>query len=337
MKEEKYFSLKFENNKLIFIDQTSLPLSVDYIATDDYEIIAQSLEKLSIRGAPAIGVAAAYAMALAFKYHNTLDKDYFYKVYNRIFNTRPTAVNLFNVLTKVKDLFFSLNNNDNIYERLLNLAKEIHEDDIKKCDLIAANGLKIFQTPSNVLTHCNTGKLATAGHGTALNVIIHAYKNNLIKSVYVDETRPLMQGSRLTAFELKNHEIPFTLIVDSAAAFLMQQNKIDVVIVGADRIAANGDTANKIGSYNLAVICKYHNIPFYIAAPVSTIDYNCPNGQQIPVEERSKFEISRINNFKFTKSSYPVYNPAFDIIPAELITGIITDSGIFNFPYNFHV
>lgn len=337
MKAEKYFSIKFENNKLIFIDQTYLPLSVDYIATDDYEVIANSIEKLSIRGAPAIGVAAAYAVALAFKNHNFYDKDYFNKVFNRIASTRPTAVNLFNVLNKIKEEFFKLNENDNIYENLLQFAKEIHDDDIKKCDLIAKNGLNIFKSPVNVLTHCNTGKLATAGHGTALNIIINAFKNNLVKLVYVDETRPLMQGSRLTAFELKNHDIPFTIIVDSAAAFLMQQNKIDIVIVGADRIAANGDTANKIGSYNLAVICKHHNIPFYIAAPVSTIDYNCPNGKQIPVEERSKFEISRINNFKFTKSSYSVYNPAFDIIPAELITGIITDSGIYNFPYSFHV
>jgi methylthioribose-1-phosphate isomerase len=335
MLTKEYFSLKFENDRLIFLDQTALPLSEDYIMTDDFQVIAKGIEELSIRGAPAIGIAAAYGIALAFKNNNTFDEEYFDTVYKRFESTRPTAVNLFYALERMRKVFKSLNNCADVYQSLLNCAKEIHNEDIDKCDKIALNGLNIFSEKSVVLTHCNTGKLATGGNGTALSVIINAFKHELVKFVYVDETRPLLQGSRLTAFELKKNEIPFAINVDSAAAFLMQQNKIDLVIVGADRIAKNGDTANKIGSYNLAVNCKFHKIPFYVAAPVSTIDINCINGNNIPIEERSKFELSRISNFKFTKSVYPVYNPAFDIIPAELISGIITDKGLFTYPYNF--
>ncbi len=337
MNIKEYFSLKFEDDKLIFLDQTGLPLSEDYIVTDDYEVIAKGIEELCIRGAPAIGIAAAYSVALAFKNNNVLDDNYFDFVFKRIESTRPTAVNLFYALNKVKNVYKSLNSSSNVYNSLLECAKEVHEEDIIKCENIAINGLRIFKKKSTVLTHCNTGKLATGGIGTALSVIINAYKNNLVEFVYADETRPLMQGSRLTAFELKKNEIPFAINVDSAAAFLMQQNKIDLVIVGADRIAKNGDSANKIGSYNLAVNCKYHKIPFYIAAPISTIDLNCSNGKNIPIEERSKFEISRISNLKFTKSNYPVYNPAFDVIPSELIDAIITDKGVFTYPYNFDV
>lgn len=337
MLNPEYYSLKFEDGRLIFLDQTGLPLTEDYIATDDYEVIAKAIEDLCVRGAPAIGIAAAYAIALAFKNYNKIDDSYFNLVYCRIESTRPTAVNLFYALTKMKAVYKTLSDSSNVYESLLVMAKEIHEEDIKKCNSIAEFGLQIFNKKSTVLTHCNTGKLATGGSGTALSVIINAYKKNLIEFVYADETRPLMQGSRLTAFELKKNEIPFAINVDSAAAFLMQQNKIDLAIVGADRIAKNGDTANKIGSYNIAVNCKYHGIPFYIAAPVSTIDVNCSSGASIPIEERSKFEISRICNIKFTRSNYPVYNPAFDVIPSELIAGIITDIGVFTYPYNFNV
>ncbi|HPN37853.1 MAG TPA: S-methyl-5-thioribose-1-phosphate isomerase [Melioribacteraceae bacterium] len=337
MKNKEYFALKFENDKLIFLDQTSLPLSEDYICTDDYEVIAKAIEDLCIRGAPAIGIAAAYAISLAFKNNNVLDDDYFNLVFKRIESTRPTAVNLFYAINKIKQTYLQLSQSSDIYNSLLICAKKIHDEDIVKCEKIANNGLSIFSENSIVLTHCNTGKLATGGNGTALNIIINAYNNKLVKFVYVDETRPLMQGSRLTAFELKKNEIPFAINVDSAAAFLMQQKKIDLAIVGADRIAKNGDTANKIGSYNLAVNCRYHNIPFFVAAPVSTIDFNCSSGKDIPIEERSKFEISRICNIKFTKSTYPIYNPAFDIIPAELISGIITDNGIFTYPFDLNV
>ncbi len=333
----KFFSLKFAEDNLTFIEQTALPLSEQYITTDNYERIAEAIEKLEIRGAPAIGIAAAFGIALSFKNHNGKDDEYFYNVSNRLRRTRPTAVNLFWALQQMEETYKNLSSNDNIYSRLKEKAIAIHNEDIKKCDLIAKNGISIFERNSRVVTHCNTGKLATGGGGTALNVIKHAFHKGLIEHVFVDETRPLLQGARLTTFELAKESIPFYLITDSTAAFLMQQNKIDVAITGADRIATNGDSANKIGTYNLAVICKYHKIPFYIAAPTTTIDFNAKSGKDIPIEERDKTEINRIKDIKVTKSVYPVYNPSFDIIPNELITGIITEDKLYNFPYNFNV
>lgn len=334
---QDFFSIKYFDQQFIYIDQTQLPLIEEYYSTDNYEVIAVAIEKLGIRGAPAIGISAAYAIALAFKKHNVIDNEYFEKVTNRLASTRPTAVNLFWAIEQMKKVYYSLSESDDVFNSLIRTAIEIHNDDIDKCNLIAQNGLSIFSRKSNVLTHCNTGKLATGGEGTALAVIKEAYKKNLVELVYVDETRPLLQGGRLTTFELKKEEIPFCLITDSMAAFVMKQNKVDLVIVGADRVATNGDAANKVGSYSLAVICKYHNIPFYIAVPETTIDKNCNSENDIPIEERSKFEMSRIHNIKFTKSIYPVYNPSFDLIPNHLISGIITDKGLFKAPYNFNV
>ena len=332
-----FFSLKFEQDHFIFIDQTKLPLSEIYITTDNYERIAKAIEMLEIRGAPAIGISAAYAIALSFKHHNGKDDEYFKDVSSRLKRTRPTAVNLFWALKEMEDTYNNLLSTDNVYKRLVEKAIIIHNDDIQKCELMAQNGLSIFKKKSVVITHCNTGKLATGGGGTALNVIKNAFKQGLVEHVYVDETRPLLQGSRLTTFELSKESIPFTLITDSTAAFLMQQNKIDLAITGADRIAVNGDSANKIGTYNLAVNCKFHGIPFYIAAPTTTIDYNCLTGQSIPIEERNKIEINRIKDIKVTKSKYEVYNPSFDITPNELITGIITENKLYNHPYSFNV
>lgn len=203
------------------------------------------------------------------------------------------------------------------------------------CDKIGENGLQIFEKESVVLTHCNTGRLATGGEGTAFSVIKTGFQNGKVKFVYADETRPLLQGSRLTAFELSKNGIPFVINTDSTAAMLMKQNKIDLVITGADRIAKNGDSANKIGTYNLAVLCKHHNIPFYIAAPTSTIDKNCPDGDSIKIEERNKNEVIKINGVQITKENYEVYSPAFDVTPNELITGIITEEALHKPPYNF--
>ena len=222
-----------------------------------------------------------------------------------------------------------------MYEILLNKAKEIHQDDIYKCKKIGENGLKIFKAKSTVLTHCNTGKLATAGEGTAFNVIKTGFENNLVKFVYADETRPLLQGSRLTAFELERSGIPFAIQSDSSAAVLIQQKKIDFVITGADRIALNGDTANKIGTYNLAVLCYHHNIPFYIAAPTTTIDKKLISGEDIKIEIRNKNELLKINGNNITPENYNAFTPAFDVTPSHLITGIITDRDVYFFPYNF--
>ena len=327
--------IEYKNGNLILIDQTKLPLEETYIETDNYERIAESIERLEVRGAPAIGVTAAYAIALAFKKNIENRSEHFNKVFERLRRTRPTAVNLFWALERMKNVFEKYKENDNLFNFLLEEAKSIHQDDIDKCNSIAENGLAIFDSPKTVLTHCNTGQLATGGGGTAFYVIQKAYENGLVKFVYVDETRPLLQGSRLTAFELEKAGIPFKIITDSTAAFLMQQSKIDLVITGADRIASNGDTANKIGTYNLAVICNHHNIPFNIAAPTSTIDTSLNSGREIKIEERSKEEITKIKNVQITKDSYDVYSPAFDVTPNNLIMGIITEKALHKSPYNF--
>lgn len=335
MKEINFFSLKFENDKLIFINQTKLPFVEEYVETSDYLRIVEGIKKLEIRGAPAIGIAAAYALSLSILNVNTkLIKEKFYKAFEIIASSRPTAVNLIYALNELKNVFESNENDINIYQKLLLKAKEIHNEDIEKCNAIAKNGLKIFNKKSKVLTHCNTGILATGGEGTALAVIKEAFNNNLIEHVFADETRPLLQGSRLTSFELEKSGIPFTVNCDSSAAHLIKNKKIDLIITGADRIASNGDSANKIGTLQLAIISNYYKIPFYIAAPTTTIDFNIKSGEEIPIEERNKDEIIKINGIEITKD-YPVNAPAFDITPAELISGIITEIGLFKFPYSF--
>lgn len=329
-------AIEFKEEKLFILNQTKLPLLEEYIITDSYERIAEAIEQLEVRGAPAIGVAAAYALALSVKNVNENKEDIFYKAYQRLHSTRPTAVNLFYGLNEVKKVFELFQHEYDIYYRLIERAKKIHEEDIKMCDDIAKNGLQIFKKKSRVLTHCNAGALATGGNGTAVNVIRMAYENNLIEFVHVDETRPLLQGSRLTAWELSKMEIPFSINTDSTAAVLMKEKKVDLVVVGADRIAANGDTANKIGTYNLAVLCKYHNIPFYIAAPSSTIDINCTDGNQIRIEMRNKKELTHYGNYQITLDEFDAYCPAFDVTPNELITAIITEKALYKQPYNFN-
>lgn len=329
-----FIAIEFRDDYLVYINQVLLPIKEEYIKTDDYEVIAGSIERLEIRGAPQIGVAAAYALALALKSYSGSCEDVFEKAYARLYRTRPTAVNLFWALEAMRCYFSGIDKTD-IYSKMKSKAEQIHGDDIRRCRLIGENGLQIFGGPSVVLTHCNTGRLATGGAGTAFSVILEGYRNGLVKFVHADETRPLFQGSRLTAFELEKAGIPFAVNTDSTAAFLMQQGKIDLVITGADRIAANGDTANKIGTYNLAVLCNYHKIPFYIAAPKSTFDYKCQSGKFINIELRDKKEVNSVNGTAVTREAYAVYSPAFDVTPAELITGIITEEGLFKPPYSF--
>lgn len=328
-------SIEFKNDKLILIDQTKLPIIEEYISTDDYERIATAIERLEVRGAPAIGITAAYAVALAFKTENNNRDKHFNIVYQLLFKTRPTAVNLFWALDRMKNVFSQNKNSSELYNILLKEAETIHNEDIEMCNKMAINGLPIFKKTSNVLTHCNTGRLATGGEGTAFSVINHAFKNGLVKYVYADETRPLLQGSRLTAFELSKANIPFSINTDSTAAFLMQQNLIDLVITGADRIAVNGDSANKIGTYNLAVLCKYHNIPFYIAAPTTTIDKKCETGNDIEIEFRNKNELNSFRDCMITSNDYDSYSPAFDVTPNFLITGIITEKSLHKSPFDF--
>lgn len=330
-----FFTLKFENKNLVFIDQTKLPLVEEYITTDNYERIAEAIERLEIRGAPAIGVAAAYALALSLKNESSNLDEKFNKAYERLAKTRPTAVNLFWALDSLKSVYQNHKKSSSVAFLLLNKAMQIHQDDVNKCEAIANNGVELFSDDSTILTHCNTGKLATGGEGTAFNVIRKGYELGKVKFVYADETRPLLQGSRLTAFELSKANIPFKLLVDSAAASLFEQRKIDAVIVGADRIAANGDTANKIGTLNLAVLCSHFEVPFYIAAPVSTIDKSILSGAEIEIEMRNKKELSYINGVQITDSNFDAYTPAFDVTPNELITAIITDKKVNKHPYSF--
>jgi len=329
-----FFSLKYENDKFIFIDQTRLPLEEIYIETDNYERIAEAIERLEIRGAPAIGIAAAFGITVALKNTLSQHETQFNIAYERLKRTRPTAVNLFWALDEMKKVFKSQNNFDDIYAKLKVRAVQIHEEDIISCDAIAKNGVELFQNDSVILTHCNTGQLATGGSGTAFSVIKKGFETGKVKFVYADETRPLLQGSRLTAYELEKSNIPFEILPDSAAAFLMKQRKIDAVIVGADRIAKNGDTANKIGTYNLAILCNYYKIPFYIAAPTSTIDFSINSGDEIKIEMRGNEEISHIRGIKVTKEEYPAYTPAFDVTPNHLISAIITDKQIYKPPFN---
>ena len=335
MNPTNYFSVKFENGKLIFLDQTQLPLEVVYLETDNYERIAEAIERLEIRGAPLIGIAAAYALALSLKNVNVELEKVFNTSYMRLAQTRPTAVNLFGALNDLKDEFEKLSDKKKSYEILLSKAKEIHRKDEEFCLKIGRNGLSLFKQKSNVLTHCNTGKLATGGIGTAFGIIKTAFDNGLVNHVFADETRPLFQGLRLTAFELDRSGIPFTLQTDSSAAELMNQGKIDLVITGADRIALNGDSANKIGTYNLAILANYHNIPFYIAAPSTTIDRTIPTGKDIVIEYRKRSELFYIGETLISPEHYNAFTPAFDVTPAHLISGIITEEGVFTFPYNF--
>lgn len=329
-----FFSLKYENEKFVFIDQTRLPLEEIYIETDNYERIAEAIERLEIRGAPAIGIAAAFGITVALKNTLSQHEKQFNLAYERLKRTRPTAVNLFWALDEMKKVFKSQNNFDDIYAKLKALAVQIHNEDVISCNEIAKNGVELFQNDSVILTHCNTGQLATGGSGTAFSVIKKGFETGKVKFVYADETRPLLQGSRLTAYELEKSNIPFEILPDSAAAFLMKQRKIDAVIVGADRIAKNGDTANKIGTYNLAILCNYYKIPFYIAAPTSTIDFSINSGDEIKIEMRGNEEISHIRGIKVTKEEYPAYTPAFDVTPNHLISAIITDKQIYKSPFN---
>ena len=329
--------IEFKNGKLILIDQRKLPKIEEYFVCNNYKDVIYAIKNMVVRGAPAIGVSAGYGIAM---YVNE-EKDYvkfkenFYKVCEEFSNSRPTAVNLFwaidrmkKVFEKVKDYEFS-----KIKEEFFLEADKIFKEDIDVNKKIGENGKILIKDNSNILTHCNAGALATAGYGTALGVIRSAFYSGKNIHVYVDETRPFLQGARLTAWELMKEKIPCTLICDNMAGFLMKMGKIDLVIVGADRIARNGDTANKIGTYTLAVLAKKHNIPFYVAAPFSTFDFSIENGDKIPIEERDGREITEM----FTKDIAPdgvnTFNPAFDVTDAELITAIITEKGILKPPF----
>jgi len=331
-------TIRWTNGRVKLIDQTKLPLEEDYIETNNYQVICDAIYRLAIRGAPAIGVAGAYACVLAANKIDETELDKFVKVYfekaDEIGATRPTAINLMWAVQQMKDkaTTFSGNVSDLKYA-LLELAHEIRKDDIDRCHNLSIHGADLIPDHSDVMTICNTGGLATSGIGTALGVIQYAHAQGKNLKVHVCETRPLLQGSRLNTWELQRTKTPFTLMTDSMAAQTMDKINIAGIFVGADRVAANGDTANKIGTYSLAVLAKYHGVPFYVAAPLSTVDYNTKSGDGIPVEKRSSEEVTRMNGVQFTIEDINVATPAFDITPAQLVDGIITEKGIARYPY----
>jgi len=331
-------TIEWNNGKVRLIDQTKLPLEEKYIETDDYRVVCDAIYRLAIRGAPAIGVAGAYACVLAANEIELTELSDFVNRYlqksDEIGSTRPTAVNLMWAVKQMKGKAIGFSGNvADLKIALLDLAQEIRDDDIDRCHNLGLHGSNLIPNKSNVMTICNTGGLATSGIGTALGVIQYAHAQGKDLKVHVCETRPLLQGSRLNTWELKRTKTPFTLMTDSMAATTMKKIDIDGVFVGADRIASNGDTANKIGTYSLAVLAKHHEVPFYVAAPLSTVDYEIESGVDIPVEERSPNEVTRINGMQFTIEDIDVTTPAFDVTPAELIHGIITEKGVARYPY----
>ena len=320
------------------LDQNKLPAQVEYERMANHHELAQAIKQLKVRGAPLIGVAAAFGLALAIMtYSGSRDKldSYFEEAQQMLASTRPTAVNLFWAINRMKTVFAAEQQLDikSLGERLLLEAQSMCTEDMNTNISIGNHGQVLLPQEARILTICNAGALATCGHGTALGVIRSAHQHNKIKQVWACETRPVLQGARLTVWELMQDQIPVTLITDSMAAYLMKKKNIDAVIVGADRIAANGDTANKIGTYSLAVLASYHKLPFYVAAPMSTIDMNTATGQEIPIEERSQEEVRQIGGYYITVPEVTVYNPAFDVTPADLISGIITEGGIITPPY----
>jgi methylthioribose-1-phosphate isomerase len=324
-----------------FIDQTRLPLDESYVLATDYEQVAEVIVTMVVRGAPAIGVSAAYGVALgALKSKAATAQAFapeFERICARLAGTRPTAVNLFWAIDRMKRLFASLlaasASMDEVKQKLLAEAHAMYDEDIAACKAMGAFGGELLPNEGGVLTHCNAGALATCGYGTALGVIRAAVERGKNIRVYADETRPFLQGARLTAWELMADGIDTTVICDNMAASLMQAGKIQAVVVGADRIAANGDTANKIGTYNVAILAKEHGIPFYVAAPWSTIDTATPNGAAIPIEERSAVEVTHHGGKQLTPHGVGIRNPAFDVTPARYITAIFTERGVLRAPY----
>jgi len=299
--------VRLEEDAVVVLDQRRLPDEEVELRCRSASELAEAIRSLAVRGAPAIGIAAAYGLALAARSGEDLED-----AYATLLGSRPTAVNVRWALERMLD--------DPSAER----AVEIHVTEVERCRAMAAHACELVAPRSRILTHCNTGALATGGYGTALGAIRAAWEQGLVEAVVVGETRPLLQGARLTAWELTQLGIPFAIVADAAAASLMARGQIDCVVVGADRIAANGDTANKIGTYALAVLARHHELPLYVVAPTSTVDGSTPTGDEIPIEDRDGTEVS---------ASFPAHNPAFDVTPAALIAAIVTEAGVHRPPY----
>lgn len=323
-------AIRWEQDTLYLLDQTRLPTAEVWLQYTDYQSAAQAIRTMVVRGAPAIGITAAYAMVLAAQ-ENACKVNFpvaMSRAKDTLAASRPTAVNLFWALNRMEQCWLSVGPN---LPRLAEEAQAIHQEDIQMNKIMGQAGAELVPQGARILTHCNAGALATGGYGTALGIIRAAHAQGKVNMVYAGETRPLLQGARLTAYELSQDQIPVTLICDNMAGYLMAQGKVDMVVVGCDRMAANGDFANKIGTYSLAVLAKYHGIPFYTALPSSTIDMSIPDGSYIPVEQRSGDEVS---NFAGVQTgTVPTWNPSFDVTPHSLLTAAITERGILRPPF----
>ena len=329
--------IEWLGERVRIIDQTRLPQEEVYLELTSYHGVASAIREMLVRGAPAIGVAAAYGIALGALEIKATSRSQFMKEFEKvariIADTRPTARNLFQVIERMLKVAAAGKDIEQIKKALVSEAIKIHSESHEADQKLSQLGAELIGNGFSILTHCNTGPLATAGYGTALGVIRWANEQGKKLKVFATETRPLCQGARLTAWELKRANIPFTLITDSMAGYFMKRGEIDCVIVGADRITANGYTANKIGTYSLAVLANAHGIPFYVAAPTSTIDFSLTSGYQIPIEERSPEEVTHIQGVAIAPEGVNVINPAFDITPSQYITAIITEKGIIRAPY----
>jgi methylthioribose-1-phosphate isomerase len=333
-------TLEWTDAGVVFIDQTRLPTEETYVTCKSYTEVADAIYTMVVRGAPAIGVAAAMGVALGVRDSSAsnleeLKKD-FEKICDTLAATRPTAVNLFWAIARMKQKFASVANLPipEIKQALAREAQQMHVEDVAACVAMGKHGASLLPDSGGVLTHCNAGALATCGYGTALGVIRSAVELGKSINVYADETRPFLQGSRLTAWELTKDGIPTTVISDNMAGAIMAQGKIGAVIVGADRIAANGDVANKIGTYTVAILAKEHGIPFFVAAPWSTVDLETPDGNHIPIEQRNAKEVTHMAGKQITPDGIRVENPAFDVTPAKYVTAIITERGVARAEYS---
>jgi len=332
-------TLEWTNDGVRFIDQTKLPTEETYVTCLTYEQVANAIRTMVVRGAPAIGVAAAMGVALGVRDSQAANYAALRSDLDRICEiiaaTRPTAVNLFWAIRRMKDKFAQLSAQPvtHVKKELIAEAQRMLVEDIAANEAMGKHGAMLLPSSGGILTHCNAGALATCGYGTALGVIRAAVESGKKLHVFADETRPFLQGSRLTAWELMKDGIPTTVISDNMAGAMMRDGKIDAVIVGADRIAANGDVANKIGTYTVAVLAREHGIPFYVAAPLSTVDLKTPDGSQIPIEQRSPKELTHLGGRQVTPDGVGVENPAFDVTPHSYVTAIITEDGIAREPY----
>ncbi len=319
---------------LRLLDQTRLPVDTTYVDCRDVPQVIEAIRMLRVRGAPAIGVTAAYGVVIAAQPVATAPRETYLSVLEQadaaLFASRPTAVNLGWALKEMQQVVraTAAGSAEHRLNSLLRRAREIEDEDRAMCTAMGRHGAPLLAAAANVLTHCNAGALATAGDGTALSVIFEAARRNPALHVYADETRPLWQGARLTAWELQQNRVPCTVICDNMAASLMKQGKVDAIVVGSDRITANGDVANKIGTYSVAVLARHHGIPFYVAAPTSTFDLELASGDLIPIEQRSAAEVAEPYGIRLAPAGVAIYNPAFDVTPANLVTAIVTEKGV---------